>query len=177
MDIVKFVTGLTPTSWDATRSYKSIRICSGIMESWGCHQPTRRGGLSVCAWRGLQNLPYSLTLKCPIRHLFYGRFTHALSDAEREFYQRGNNKRNWLWKVSRLQQVFDTRSDSSRSFSKTERIKENWWRELTLNFLMFHEVTKPYEQEKNARVQMVFQHPKHDGEAKWTTYLTRAAQK
>lgn len=36
----------------------------------------------------------------------------------------------------------------------------------SLNFLMFHEVTKPYEQEKNARVKMVFQHPKHDGEAK-----------
>lgn len=34
-----------------------------------------------------------------------------------------------------------------------------------LNFLMFHEVTKPYEQEKNARVKVVFQHPKHDGEA------------
>lgn len=47
----------------------------------------------------------------------------------------------------------------------------------SLNFLMFHEVTKPYEQEKNARVKMVFQHPKHDGEAKWTTYLTQAAQK
>lgn len=36
----------------------------------------------------------------------------------------------------------------------------------SLNFLMFQEVTKPYEQEKNARVKMVFQHPKHDGEAK-----------
>lgn len=36
----------------------------------------------------------------------------------------------------------------------------------SLNFLMFHEVTKPYEEEKNARVKMVFQHPKHDGEAK-----------
>lgn len=36
----------------------------------------------------------------------------------------------------------------------------------SLNFLMFHEVTKPYEQEKKARVKVVFQHPKHDGEAK-----------
>lgn len=31
---------------------------------------------------------------------------------------------------------------------------------------MFHEVTKPHEQEQNARVEVVFQHPKHDGEAK-----------
>ena len=38
------------------RSYKSLRICSGIMESSGCHQQTQRGGLSVYAWRGLQNL-------------------------------------------------------------------------------------------------------------------------
>lgn len=36
----------------------------------------------------------------------------------------------------------------------------------SLNFLMFHEMTKPYEQEKKARVKVVFQHPKHDGEAK-----------
>lgn len=144
--------------------------------------PTQRGGLSVCAWRGLQNLPYSLTLKCPIWHLFYGRFTHALSDAERVL-SAGGQKGNWLWKVSRFQQIrlFDTRTpsetDSKRSLSKTERIRENWWRELTLNFLMFHEVTKPHEQEKNARVKVVFQHPKHDGEAKWSTYLTQAAQK
>lgn len=125
------------------------------------------------------NLPYSLTLKCPIWHLFYGRFTHALSDAE-TFYQRGKKETDFekflgCSKYSTLGRVFV--SDSSRSFSKTERIKENWWRELTLNFLMFHEVTKPYEQEKNARVKVVFQHPKHDWEAKWTTYLTQAAQK
>ena len=51
---------------------------------------------------------------------------------------------------------------------ETERIESRKTDEeiLTLNFLMFHEVTKPYEEEKNARVEVVFQHPKHDGEAK-----------
>ena len=52
---------------------------------------------------------------------------------------------------------------SSRTGENYRRTDEE---RLTLNFLMFHEVTKPYEEEKNARVEVVFQHPKHDGEAK-----------
>lgn len=35
---------------------------------------------------------------------------------------------------------------------------------LTVNFLMFHEVTKPHEEEEKARVNVLFQHPGHDGD-------------
>lgn len=149
------------------------------MESWRWHQ--RGVAAEVCApGEGLQNLPYSLTLKCPIWHLFYGRFTHALSDAERVL-SAGKKRKLTLKSFSVAASIRHSgrvlRLTAVEVFLQTERIKENWWRELTLNFLMFHEVTKPYEQEKNARVKVMFQHPKHDGEAKWTTYLTQAAQK
>lgn len=35
---------------------------------------------------------------------------------------------------------------------------------LTVNFLMFHEVTKPHEEKEKARVNVLFQHPGHDGD-------------
>lgn len=58
-------------------------------------------------------------------------------------------------------------SDSGRSLSRAAGNKrQDLRRALTLNFLMFHEVTKPYGHEEDARVKVVFQHPKHDGGAK-----------
>lgn len=68
--------------------------------------------------------------------------------------------------IRTLVRVFLRLDSKSKFFKNGENRGKIDGRELTLNFLMFHEVTKPYEEEKNARVEVVFQHPKHDGEAK-----------
>lgn len=61
------------------RSYKKVSEYAQIL--WRADAATNAAWRRrKCTWRGLQNLPYSLTWKCPIWHLFYGHFTHALSD-------------------------------------------------------------------------------------------------
>lgn len=149
---------------------------------------------ATAAWR-LNSAPgegcktcRGLILKRPIWHLFYGRFTHAPSDACRGFFsakERITRGRIWWWKFVSDSKCAARHSDARWAWQtpkfvsgkkRTEK-EENWCGGLTLNFLMFHEVTKPHEQEKNAGVEVVFQHPKHDGEAKWSTYLTQAALK
>ena len=103
------------------------------MESSGCHQQTQRGGLSVCAWRGLQNLAvqshFEVSHMAPVLWTLY-----APSDAETLYsfpffsflYQREekNMTENLsLKKVSRLQIKCSAprarfwRLTASRSFS------------------------------------------------------------
>lgn len=129
MDTLKFP-GWTTTPRDSECSYKStIRICSDNVGGWRCHQ--HGVAVSVCAPdEGWKNLQYSLTLKCPIWHLFYGHFTHALSDVDKSFISGGKSRGYSLWKVcsagaSSLTLVlgFVFAADSSRSFSKTESNK------------------------------------------------------
>lgn len=187
MDPLKFVTRLTATQRDTGVS-EHVQISVG---GWGCHQQQHgvarvpmEQGCKTCRVVSLWSVPYGTCFMDTLRthRLLWSRVLSARKEGahSEKFlgckYPEHSCAFLVFFKVY-IYIFFICGWQHVEVFQKRERIKWNWRRELTLNFLMFHEVTKPYEQEKNARVKVVFQHPKHDGEAKWTAYWTHRQRK